>query len=197
MIATVVIAAMAIGGGILFFQPCDDEDAVAAQVAGFRLGQGTQGTDEYTPVGADNASVQQHLPLVRVLRAAQDDTADSTQGDNPEWRAGDPGSIVAKVETQRRNGEHWVVSVVTPETGYAVLRLMDYPSWRVTVDGKPAPRRPVRDDGMMAVPVTAGSHAIEVQWSATMDVIAGREVSAIALLALAVVALLERRERRV
>ena len=71
---------MAIGGGLLFFQPCDDEDAVAAQVAGFRQGQGTQGTDEYTPVGADNPSVQQHLPLVRVLRAAQDDTADSSQG---------------------------------------------------------------------------------------------------------------------
>jgi hypothetical protein len=197
MIAAVVIVAMAIGGGILFFQPCDDEDAVAAQVAGFRLGQGTQGTDEYTPVAADNASVPQHLPLVRVLRAAQDDTADSTQGDNPEWRAGDPGNIAAKVDTQRRNGEHWVVSVVTPEAGYAVLRLMDYPSWRVTVDGKPAPGRPVRDDGLMAVPVTAGSHAIEVQWSATRDVIAGREVSAISLLALAVVALLERRKRRV
>jgi hypothetical protein len=197
MIAAVVIVAMAIGGGILFFQPCDDEDAVAAQVAGFRLGQGTQGTDEYTPVAADNASVPQHLPLVRVLRAAQDDTADSTQGDNPEWRAGDPGNIAAKVDTQRRNGEHWVVSVVTPEAGYAVLRLMDYPSWRVTVDGKPAPGRPVREDGLMAVPVTAGSHAIEVQWSATRDVIAGREVSAISLLALAVVALLERRQRRV
>ena len=197
MISTVVIAAIAIGGGILFFQPCDDEDAVAAQVAGFRLGQGTQGTDEYTSVGADNASVQQHLPLVRVLRAAQDDTVDGTQGDNPEWRAGDPGSIAARVDTQRWNGEHWVVSMVTPETGYAVLRLMDYPSWRVTVDGKPALRRPVRDDGLMVVPVTAGSHAIEVRWSATRDVIAGREVSAIALLALAVVALLERRERRV
>ena len=40
MLAAVLIAAMAIGGGLLFFQPCDDEDAVAAQVAGFRLGKG-------------------------------------------------------------------------------------------------------------------------------------------------------------
>ncbi len=71
---------MAIGGGWLFFQPCDDEDAVAAQVAGFRQGGGSEGTDEYTPMGADNASIQQHLPLVRVLRRAQDDTADSTKG---------------------------------------------------------------------------------------------------------------------
>ena len=78
LLAAILIAAMAIGGGLLFFQPCDDEDAVAAQLAGFRLGQGTQGTDEYTPVGADNSAVQQHLPLVRVLRAAQDDTADNT-----------------------------------------------------------------------------------------------------------------------
>ena len=72
-----------IGGGLLFFQPCDDEDAVAAQIAGFRQGQGTQGTDEYTPVGADNSAVQQHLPLVRVLRAAQDDTRRQQQGRQP------------------------------------------------------------------------------------------------------------------
>jgi hypothetical protein len=197
VIAGVLIVAMAIGGGLLFFEPCDDEDAVAAQIAGFRLGQGTQGTDEYTPVGTDNASVQQHLPLVRVLRAAQDDAADSNQGDNPEWRAGDAGSIAARVDAKRWNAEHWVVRVVTPGTGYAVLRLMDYPSWRVTVDSKPALGRPARDDGLMAVPVVAGSHTIEVQWAATRDVVSGRTLSAIALLALAVVAMLERRERRV
>ena len=39
----------------------------------------------------------------------------------------------------------------------------------------------------MAVPVKAGSHVIEVQWAATRDVVAGRAISAIALLALAVV----------
>jgi hypothetical protein len=197
MLAGVLIAAMAIGGGLLFFQPCDDEDAVAAQIAGFRLGQGTQGTDEYTPVGADNSSVQQHLPLVRLLRSAQDDTADSSQGDNPEWRAGGAGSIAARADTKRWNAEHWLVNVVTQESGYAVLRLMDYPSWHVTVDGKPAPVRPMRDDGLMAVPVVAGSHAIEVQWTATRDVITGRAVSTLALLGLALVAMLERRERRV
>jgi hypothetical protein len=197
MLAGVLIAAMAIGGSLLFFQPCDDEDAVAAQIAGFRLGQGTQGTDEYTPVGADNSLVEQHLPLVRLLRSAQDDTADSSQGDNPEWRAGGAGSIAARADTKRWNAEHWLVNIATPESGYAVLRLMDYPSWRVTVDGKPAPGRPMRDDGLMAVPVMAGNHAIEVQWTATRDVITGRAASTLALLALALVAMMERRGRRV
>jgi hypothetical protein len=189
----VLIVAMAVGGGLFFFQPCDDEDAVSAQVAAFRLGQGTEGTDEYTPVGADNASVQQHLPLVRVLRGAQDDTADSTPGDNPEWRPGNAGSITAQVDARRPDGEHWQVQVVTPESGYAVLRLTDYPSWRVSVDGRSALERPHRDDGLMAVPLTAGSHRLEVQWFATQDVITGRAFSAVALLALAGVAMLERR----
>jgi hypothetical protein len=197
MLVAVLIVAMAVGGGLLFFQPCDDEDAVAAQVSSFREGQGTQGTDEYTPKGADNSAVQQHLPLVRVLSAAQDDTADSSKVDNPEWRAGTSGSIAATANVKRWNAEHWTVSVVTAETGYAVLRLMDYPSWRVTVDDKPALGRPVRDDGLMAIPIIAGKHVMEIQWAATRDVIIGRIISVIALLALAVVVMLDRRERRV
>jgi hypothetical protein len=197
MPAAVLIVAMAIGGGLLFFQPCDYEDAVAAQITGFREGQGTQGTDEYTPKGADNSAVQQHLPLVRVLSAPQDDSADSSKVDNPEWSAGSSGHIAATVNLKQWSAEHWTVSVVTAETGYAVLRVMDYPSWQVTVDEKPVLERPVRDDGLMAIPIIAGKHVMEVQWAATRDVVAGRIISAIALLALAIVVMLERRERRV
>jgi hypothetical protein len=195
LVAGILFAAMAITSALLFFQPCDDEDAVTAQLAGFRLGQGTEGTDEYTPVGVDNAAVQQRLPLVRALRSAQDDIADDTAADNPEWRAGDPGSIAAQVDARRRNGEYWTVSIVTQETGYAVLRLMDYPSWQVTVDGEPANSRPLREDGLMTVPVNAGRHVVEVRWAATRDVVAGRVVSAIALLMLAMAAMLERKGR--
>jgi hypothetical protein len=191
-----LIITLAIGGALLFFQPCDDEDAVSAQVAGFRSGQGIQGTDEYTPLGADNAAVQQHLPLVRLVRAAQDDTADNSTVDNPEWHPGAGGSIAAGIDAKRINGEHWVVRVVTSEPGYAVLRLMDYPSWKVTDDGAPTNGRPTREDGLMAVPVQAGEHTIDVQWAATSDVLVGREVSALALLVLAAVAALEGRGRR-
>jgi hypothetical protein len=85
-----------------------------------------------------------------------------------------------------------VVRLSTPESGYAVLRLMDYPSWRVSVDGLQVAGRPLRSDGLMAVPVTAGRHTIEVQWSATGDVVAGRVLSALALLGLVGTMLLER-----
>jgi hypothetical protein len=189
-----MILALAIGGGWMFFQPCDDEDAVVAQVAAFRLGGGTQGTDEYTPVGVDNTSVQQGLPLVRVLRDAEDDIANRSGGDNPEWRAGDPGSVAAKVDAQALDAEHWVVNLSTPKSGYAVLRLMDYPSWRVAVDGREVGGRPLRKDGLMTVPLMAGRHTIEVQWSATRDVVVGRVLSALGVLGLVGTVVLERRE---
>jgi hypothetical protein len=196
-LSVTLILALAIGGGVFFFQPCDDEDAVAPQVSAFQTGQGVEGTDEYTPTGADNSLVQQHLPAVRILHAPQDDTADSTNGDNPEWKAGAPGSIAATVMNKRWNAEHWIVTISTPASGYAVLRLMDYPAWRVSVDGRPVSGRPTRADGLMAVSVTRGSHTIEVRWSATRDILAGRILSGLALLALAGTAVLERRGRRV
>jgi 6-pyruvoyl-tetrahydropterin synthase related domain len=197
LLSFALILVLAIGGGWLFFQPCDDEDAVGAQVAAFQQGQGTQGTDEYTPVGADNASVQQQLPPVRVLRAVMDDTAKSSEGDNPEWRAGDPGTIATKVAAKPWNAEHWMVNLSTPENGYVVLRLMDYPSWQVVVDGRQIVSRPSRKDGLLTVPVTAGSHAIEVQWSATRDIVVGRVLTVLAILGLVGTVVFERRVSRV
>jgi 6-pyruvoyl-tetrahydropterin synthase related domain len=191
LVSFAMILVLAIGGGWMFFQPCDDEDAVSPQVAAFRLGEGTQGTDEYTPVGADNTSIQQGLPLVRMLREAKDDIAASTAGDNPDWRAGDAGSVAAKVDARASDAEHWVVRLSTPESGYVVLRLMDYPSWRVSVDGLQSLDRPLRGDGLMTVPVRPGSHTIEVQWTATKDIVVGRFLSAFALLGLAGTVMLE------
>ena len=196
-VSLMVIVALAAAGSIFFFQPCDEEDAVSAQIALFHSGHGSEGTDEYTPIGADNASVQQHLPLVRILHAVQDDTADSTNGDNPEWKPGAPGGIPASAAARLWNAEHWVVTLSTPENGYAVLRLMDYPAWQVSVDGRQIQNRPVREDGLMAVPVMKGSHTLEVQWRATRDILTGRALTGLTLLALAGTVVLERRARRV
>ena len=91
----VAVLAMVLAGTLLFFQPCDDEDNVTAQVAAFRAGQGVEGTDEYTRIGADNSEIQQGLPLVRVLHGAQEDLADSGQTREPRLAArynrGHPG----------------------------------------------------------------------------------------------------------
>ena len=63
--AAILLAAIAAAslGTHFFWQPCDEEDAVSAQVAVFKAGTGFEGTDEYTPIGADNSLIQQGLPM--------------------------------------------------------------------------------------------------------------------------------------
>ena len=48
--------------GHAFYQVCDEQDNVAAMVGVFRGGTGFQGTDEYTPAGADNTLARTGLP---------------------------------------------------------------------------------------------------------------------------------------
>ncbi len=185
VIAATAIVAMSLGCALLFFAPCDDEDAVTPQIAAFQAGDGVVGTDEYTPRLADNAAVQQHLPLVRVLRAAQGDGVTRGQGDNPEWHSPAAGSaVVSKIDARRPDGEHWAIQIAAPEAGYAVLRLMDYPSWNVRVDGHPVSAGPLRKDGLLTVPIGSGNHTIDVRWQATNDILFGRALSALGLLAL-------------
>jgi hypothetical protein len=69
-LALVVAAALVITAARFFWQPCDEEDAVSAQVVLFQAGTGFEGTDEYTPSGADNSLVQQSLPPLRLLGAS-------------------------------------------------------------------------------------------------------------------------------
>ena len=192
----IVIALLAVGAGLRFFQICDDEDAVWAQIAAFHTGEGTEGTDEYQPAGADNSTVQQHLPLVRVLRGSQEDTSVSVNGENAEWQAGNAASIAAKVDSRQTGGESWAIQITTPQAGFAVLRLMDYPAWQLTLDGKLFPARLSRPDGLMTLPVSEGSHTILVQWMTTRDVFIGRLASAMALVMFLAVMLLEHQKRQ-
>ena len=137
--------------------------------------------------------------LVRVLRDAQDDTADSTPGDNPEWRPGVAEQLFpATVDGSRKgNGEHWTLRVATPQAGFAVLRLMDFPSWQVKVDGLTT----------IAAPQTRGwpgGGAVERREpsnSGGLDrnhrrIVAGRSLSVAALVVLAGVAVWERKGPR-
>jgi uncharacterized membrane protein len=73
---------MAILSSALFWQPCDEEDNVDAQIATFSA-TGFEGTDEYTPQGSDNSEIQQGLPAVRLLKTA--DGEEASDGDNPPW----------------------------------------------------------------------------------------------------------------
>jgi hypothetical protein len=198
---TAAIAMVAIATHI-FWQFCDDEDAISAQLALFHSGAGFEGTDEYTATGADNSLIQQGLPAVRVLRNPRAETAQPVESsaadqENPTYAASAQDQLPANlsVEIWRPETKSFTVTAQTP--AYAVLRLMDWPAWRVRVNGTVIDSRPHREDGLMAIPVRTGATRIEIAYRATPDVILGRGLSVVSLFALLTLAAASRKRRTV
>jgi hypothetical protein len=177
----------------LFWQPCDEEDNIAAQRSTFR-DNGFEGTDEYTAASADNGNIQQDLPMVRTLNAPGADETDSSIAENPEWQANPTATVDAQVNIGHWTSENKEVTIGLSKPAYAVFRLMDYPAWQVLVNDKAASARLHRDDGLLTVPLDAGQSIVTIRYAATRDVELGRALSLLALcIAIAVFAQTKRR----
>jgi hypothetical protein len=166
----------------LFFQPCDDEDAVAPMVKAYGSGAGFEGVYEYAPIGADNGVVATGLPdacLVTNPSATLGvvDTPDA----NPDWWV-EQKSCDATYSSSwaQANPEHLRISGIMPHAGFLILRLRTYPAWRITVNGL-AVSSLGREDGLAVIPVGQGQVDVGADWTITSDVIAGRLISVLAL----------------
>jgi hypothetical protein len=102
-------------------------------------------------------------------------------------------SIPARVQIVRWHSEHMTAIVTSPQAGFAVLRLMDYPAWSVTRNGARANGMVRRSDGTMAIPVEAGENRIDVRWHTTPDQWAGYGLSLVALAIMLACVFAERR----
>ncbi len=190
LLISLLACELAVMCSLMFWQPCDVEDNPGAQVATFHS-NGFGGADEYTPIPADNSEVQQGLPAVRLLR--NPDAEEASSGDNPDWSADAAQEIPASAKVESWNADHMTAIVTTPQPGYAVLRFMDYPAWRVTANSVPIANRIRRDDGLMVIPVNAGTTRIDIQWHRTKDEEYGMAVSFAALAFTLATGLMERR----
>jgi len=177
----IVFLGLSVFAGRLFFQLCDQYDAVPGMLEAYRDGQGFAGTDEYAPVGADNSLVAQNLPagclVTDPLTVLGRPTADDPQ---PQWSAGRRSCVAAFGLWNRRGGApelHRRIEATMPEAGYLVLRLRRYPAWDVRVNGQPLQRYPEREDGLIVVPVAAGPQTVTADWIETPDVAVGRHAS--------------------
>jgi hypothetical protein len=183
-----------------FFQPCDDEDSVAGMMSAYHSGAGFVGTDEYAPPGADNTLVATGLPeacLAADAATMLGVVPNGLQGDEavPVWSAAQ-GSCAATLNWQLDQPRHKRLKGIAPRAGALILRLRSYPAWRVTLNGQPVGDLPRRDDGLIDVPVPRGPIDLTVDWTTTPDVLAGRWLSALAVLALTGLWLLERKLRQ-
>jgi hypothetical protein len=193
-----VFAAMTTVAALQFFQPCDDEDAVPGMLNTYSSGQGVLGTDEYAPMDADDAQIATGLPAA-CLVTDPDATLGKSTGDpdaNPVWQP-DQGScdqtFSASPLRAKDHSEHFELRGSTVHAGYLVLRLTRYPAWRVMLNGRQMADLPQRNDGLLTIPVPQGPAEVTVDWTTTPDVTAGRWLSALAVLLLTALWLLERK----
>jgi len=183
-----------------FYQDCDDQDTAAPMVSAYRSGAGFAGASEYAPPGADNTLIATGLPAACLVadpatvlgvlpNGVEDDKA------LPAWNAAQ-GSCAAILNWQLDQPEHKRMRALVPHAGFLILRLRGYPAWRIVVNGRPIASLPHRDDGLIAVPIPQGKVDLAVDWTTTPDVIAGRWLSALAVLLLTALWLLERKLKK-
>ena len=180
------------------YQVCDDEDAVTPMLSVYRSGAGFIGTYEYEPMGADNSVLARGLPpacLVsdpRTVLGLEAKTPDTPPG----WTAAQ-GSCQSTYEAAPDSEpEHLRIAAKMSHAGYLVVRLRSYPAWDVRLNGRAVSSLPLREDGLIAVPVPEGEVNLTADWKTTTDVLVGRWLSGLSALALGGFCLLERRLRR-
>lgn len=156
-----------------------DPDEMPTQQDAMLNGTGFDGTDEYDPVGDDHLDLPGDTPQVRVLAEAS---------------GGEPAEH-AQVTILKWKTQHREVEVRTRAAASVVVRLLNYPAWRVTVNGKQVVPSRMDDINEMVVPVQPGISRIEIRFVRTPDRILGDGVSALSLCISAWVFYFRRKER--
>jgi hypothetical protein len=157
IVVVVALAVLTIPAYHVFRQPCDPEDTAPARLALFHSNAGTDPTDEYTPVDADNDAL--------------------TAGDPPYWLADSAEAAAPVGPTPGPAPMHF--DLAAPRAENLILNLRDYPAWRISRNGVfVAPGEcEDRPDGLIAIPVPAGSSRIDIRYAQTLDQTIGDAIS--------------------
>ena len=122
---------------------------------------GNEGVDEYASAGVDPYDVDQNAPLAKF------------EGD---------GS--AKITIQRWDAERRVVTAQASAPGGLVLKLFNYPSWEVMVNGHHE-HAGMRKHYQMTVTIPSGESRVEVRFNEGWDRRVGAAISLATLVAMA------------
>jgi hypothetical protein len=140
-----------------------DQDEMPTQHDAVDSGNGFDGTDEYDPLGDDHLDLPLNAPQAKVL---------------PADRAGS-AAPQASLQIRRWTTEQKEIHVDTSSEARLALRLLNYPAWRVEVNGKTVRPERMDDVNQMVIPVERGSSEIRVRFIRTRDRSLGDAVSAV------------------
>jgi len=122
-------------------------------------GTGYEGTDEYTPVGAD---------VYNVDKGARRVTVD--------------GRAHAAIRVSDWSAENKIFTAEMSAPDNLALHLFNYPAWRVEVNGRRVQAATREGTGQMLVPVEAGTNRVQITFTRTWDRTAGAWISLLTLL---------------
>jgi len=145
----------------------DSEDIPVLRKA-IANGQGFEGTDEYDPLSDDHTNLPEKAPAVQIL------PAEESGGSAPE----------AVIHIARWTAEEKDLRETSSKPLRAGLRLLDYPAWRVEVNGKAVTPQHAETNGQMILSLPAGTERITARFVRTTDRKLGIAISVIAVLAL-------------
>jgi hypothetical protein len=209
----ILFVAISVFAGRFFFIPFGKfHPETAASLSAMELalesgGTGAPGEPAFAPLGASNGLSAIGLPdacLVSDPFTVLGKMPDGPAYEGPKslerfplWQTGQRScEAVFSGTSNSGNPEHLRFVATVDHPGFLILRLRNYPAWRVALNGRPVSNLPRRDDGLIAVPVAQGPVNLAVDWTTTTDVLAGRGLSALAALFLIGLWLLERKLSR-
>jgi len=162
-VTALLAVTLVLPGYHLFRQPRYQEDTPTALLADFQRHDGFDPTDEYTPRTADNDAQKENSPGY--------------------WLAAWPTAPAPAGLDAGSAPMHFTETA--PSAGFLVLNLRDYPAWRIWLNGALDTARPHRNDGLIALPIPAGTSTLDIRYAHTSDQTLGDVLSLLALLVLA------------
>lgn len=141
---------------------------VAVMTQKFVSGNGYFSTTNFTPVGANRFTLEEHAPLLQRV----DD-----KGELTELR--DVTAQVGEWSTERKH--FWVQA---KEEVTVAVKLLNYPAWQVLVDEQTAKVDSFRKNGQMLITLPEGKHGIDIRFRRTRDRTIGGVISGASLIVL-------------
>lgn len=155
---------LAVGGTSVFLIQkawWDSEDVPVLEEA-IANHQGFEGTDEYDPAGDDHTNLPKESNPVQILP------------DKPPEKS----APTAEIQMERWSAEEREFRVTSSKPLRLGMRLLNYPAWRVEVNGKAVSPQTAETTAQMILRVPAGTQRIRMKFVRTPDRTLGGAISA-------------------
>ncbi len=138
--------------------------------------QGFEGTDEYDPAGDDHTNLPEKAPRIRIL------PAEEPEGVAPwEWSG---SASQAETPVDRWTAEEKEFRVTSLISLRVELRVLDYPAWRVRVNGQTVRPEHAETTSQMVLLLPSGWQHVKVKFVRTQDRKLGIAISVLSVLTL-------------